>query len=157
MRIFILNFFLALIWASLLGDVSLNNLIVGFILAYIILGLLSRVKDSHNYFQKAKRIIGFLLYFLKEMLYANFQVAYEIITPSHKCTPGIIAVPLDAKTDIEIILLANCITLTPGTLSIDVSDDRKVLFVHAVFVDDADRFRKEVKEGFEKRLLEILR
>ena len=62
--------------------------------------------------------------------------------------------PLDLKSDAGITVLANLITLTPGTLSLDVSPDRKTLFVHALHVEDPDAFRREVKEGFERRVKE---
>jgi multicomponent Na+:H+ antiporter subunit E len=68
-----------------------------------------------------------------------------------------VAVPLDARTDAEIVLLANLITLTPGTLSLDLSDDRTVLYVHAMYLTDPDELRREIKEGFERRVLEVLR
>ena len=71
--------------------------------------------------------------------------------------PGIIAVPLDAKTDVEITLLANLVSLTPGTISLDVSDDRSVLYVHAMFVEDPQRLCQEIKSGFERRILDLLR
>jgi multicomponent Na+:H+ antiporter subunit E len=71
--------------------------------------------------------------------------------------PGIVEVPLEAKTSLEITLLANLISLTPGTLSLDVSDDRKVLYVHAMYIDDKASFVKSIKNGFEKRLLAIMR
>lgn len=71
--------------------------------------------------------------------------------------PGIVKVPLDAKSDIEITLLANLISLTPGTLSLDVSNDRKVLYVHAMYISDKEKFINDIKQGFERRLLEILR
>jgi multicomponent Na+:H+ antiporter subunit E len=69
--------------------------------------------------------------------------------------PAIIAVPLDVKTDMEITLLANVITLTPGTLSLDVSNDKKVLYVHAAYVEDREEFVQDLKNGFEKKLMEI--
>jgi len=68
-----------------------------------------------------------------------------------------VAVPLDARSDMEITLLANLITLTPGTLSLDVSDDRSVLYVHGMFVEDAQLMREQIKNGFERRVLELLR
>ena len=71
--------------------------------------------------------------------------------------PGIVAIPLEARTDDEITLLANVISLTPGTLSLDVSDDRKVLYIHAMFIDDEQQLRDEIKSGFERRLLDVLR
>ncbi len=73
--------------------------------------------------------------------------------------PGVVAVPLDAKTDIEITLLACLITLTPGSVSLDLSEDRKTLFVHAMYIDnqDVEAYRRSIKEGLERRVLELLR
>jgi multicomponent Na+:H+ antiporter subunit E len=68
-----------------------------------------------------------------------------------------VAVPLDAKTDLEIAVLANLITLTPGSLSVDVSDDRRTLYVHAMFVSDPDQVRTEIKRRFERWILALLR
>jgi len=71
--------------------------------------------------------------------------------------PGILAVPLDAQSDAEITLLANLLTLTPGTLSLDVSPDRRFLYVHIMYITDADATRRRIKDGFERRVLEVLR
>ena len=71
--------------------------------------------------------------------------------------PGIVAIPLDAKTDLEITFLANLITLTPGTLSLDCSEDRKTLYIHSMYIDDLEKFRAEIKNTLEKRLLEVMR
>jgi multicomponent Na+:H+ antiporter subunit E len=86
-------------------------------------------------------------------------VAYDIITPHYFMKPAVMAFPLEAKTDMEITILANLITLTPGTLSIDVSDDKKILYVHAIYIKDGDLegLKNEIKNGFEKKLLEITR
>ena len=70
--------------------------------------------------------------------------------------PGVIAMPLAAKTDLEITMVANLISLTPGTLSLDVSDDRRVLFIHAMFLDNEQELRNSLKD-MERRVLEILR
>ena len=73
--------------------------------------------------------------------------------------PGVVAIPLDARTDVEITLLANLITLTPGSVSLDLSEDRRVLYVHAMYIvgGDVDAYRRAVKEGLERRVLELLR
>jgi multicomponent Na+:H+ antiporter subunit E len=92
-----------------------------------------------------------------ELLKANIEVAYDVITPSFYMAPGIVKIPLDAKSSLEITLLANLITLTPGTLSLDVSDDKKVLYVHVMYLRNKEQFITNIKTGFEKRLLEILR
>jgi multicomponent Na+:H+ antiporter subunit E len=77
---------------------------------------------------------------------------------SYVC-PGVVAIPLDARTDFEITLLANLITLTPGSVSLDLSEDRRVLYVHAMYIDggDVEAYRRSVKEGLERRVLELLR
>ncbi len=70
--------------------------------------------------------------------------------------PGVIAMPLEARTELEITMVANLISLTPGTLSLDVSDDRKVLYIHAMFLDDEEELRRNLKE-MEYRALELFR
>lgn len=81
------------------------------------------------------------------------------LTPVSYVCPGVIAIPLDARTDAEITMLANLITLTPGSVSLDLSDDKRVLFVHAMYIDggDVEAYRRSVKEGLERRVLELLR
>jgi multicomponent Na+:H+ antiporter subunit E len=108
-------------------------------------------------FIKLWRLIGFTLYFSWELMLSNFRVAYDVIRPLRFLKPGVIAVPLDLHTDAEITLLANLVTLTPGTLSLDVSDDRKVLYIHAMRVEDGERVRGSIKHGFERRIQGITR
>ncbi|MDW8098160.1 MAG: Na+/H+ antiporter subunit E [Anaerolineae bacterium] len=158
MSAFLLNLLLALAWVALTGRFNVINFVFGFLLGYVALWLAQRVLGPSSYFGKAYRSVGFLLFFLWEVFKANLQVAYIVFNPRYRLRPGVIAVPLDARTDAEITLLANLITMTPGTLSIDVSADRKVLYVHTLDMgDDPDRFRREIKEGFERRLLEVMR
>ena len=86
------------------------------------------------------------------------MVAYDIITPEHKMRPAIIAFPLTAESAIEITILANLITLTPGTLSIDVSESRKVLYIHTMYLKSTpEQFVEEIRNGLEKKLLEVTR
>ena len=66
------------------------------------------------------------------------------------------AIPLSTEDPLQIVSLANLISLTPGSLSLDVSPDRKTLYVHVMFVDDPDMIRREVKEGLERRVMEAL-
>ena len=98
----------------------------------------------------------FFFFFLRELVVSNLRVAYDVLTPTDYMRPGVIAVPLDAHTDGEITLLANLISLTPGSLSLDVSTDRRVLYVHMMYLDDPEQAREQIKY-FESRLLELLR
>ena len=88
---------------------------------------------------------------------ANFHVAYDVITPNHFSKPGIVRFPMQAKTDLEIHLLSTVISLTPGTLILDISEDRKSLFIHVMYLKSKEDFITQIQNGFEKRLLEILR
>ncbi|MEQ9411764.1 MAG: Na+/H+ antiporter subunit E [Fuerstiella sp.] len=157
MTYFFFNVFLALVWAMAGGRISLLNLVIGFVLGYGVLWVASPVMRPSRYFQRVPIAVRFAGFFLWQLVLSNLRVAYDVITPRLYMRPGIVAVPLEAKTDQEITLLASLITLTPGTLSLDVSEDRKVLYVHAMFVHDADSVRDSIKNGFERRLLELIR
>jgi multicomponent Na+:H+ antiporter subunit E len=153
----LMNLLLTLIWVALTGEFTFINFSFGFIMSFFILWLMARTPEEKRYFDRLPKIISFTFFFFKELIKANLQVAYDVITPKFYMQPGIVKIPLDATTDLEITLLANLITLTPGTLSLDVSDDKKVLYVHAMYIKDRDQFVQSVKTGFERRLLEILR
>ena len=154
---FLLNILIAIAWMLLTGELTAENFIEGLIIGYIILWVSKAALGGTKYFKKIPKAIGFFFYFVKELVVANLKVAFDIITPKDYMKPGIVAVPLNAETDMEITLLANLITLTPGTLSLDVSNDKKVLYIHTLYLDDTEKFRAEIKNGMEKRLLEVLR
>lgn len=154
----VINLVLTLLWAGLLGGITLANLVSGFIVSYLLLWLVTRGQRGHDgYFGKLPRCAGFVVYYLWELVKSNAIIAYDVLTPTHHMTPGVIGIPLEAKTDLEITVLANLITMTPGTLSLDVSPDRRTLYVHAMYIHDADALRREIKENLERRVLELLR
>lgn len=157
MRAFLLNVLLALAWAALFDEFSALNLLVGFALGFLALGLMTARKRSGGYFTRLPKLLGFAGYFLWELVLSSLRVAYDVMTPRHHMRPGVIAIPLDVQSEVEIATLANLITLTPGTLSLDVSADRKVLYIHAMYLDDVEAFRRRIKDGFERRVLQVLR
>lgn len=154
---FLLNILLAFAWMFLSGDLNIWNFVEGMLLGYGILWIGKGAFDESSYFSRAPRLVIFVFYFIYELLKANFKVAVHILTPKQQLKPGIIAFPLDCSTDFEITMFANLITLTPGTLSLDISGDKKVLYVHAMFVEDAAAFKDELKTGLERRLLDLTR
>lgn len=153
-----LNILLTLVWAGLLGSFGLANLVSGFVVSYALLYLVTRGLPGHaRYFGKVPRLIAFAGYYLWELLKSNAIIAYDVLTPTHHMKPGVLAIPLEAKTDLEITVLANLITMTPGTLSLDVSPDRKTLYVHAMYIKDPEAVRFDIKENLERRVLDLLR
>lgn len=154
---FLLNIMLTLVWVMLTGEFVFGNFVLGFVLSYGILWLISIQEERKRYFTRVPAIISFGFFFLYEMLKANLQVAYDVVTPRLFVKPGIVQYPLDAQTDLEITFLTNFISLTPGTLILDVSDDRKVVYIHVMYLEDKEAFISQIKNGLEKRLLDILR
>lgn len=157
MGLLLLNLLLGILWTLLTGDLHFTNFIQGVIIGYVILFVSKNALVKTRYFARLPKIILFIFYFIKELIVANVKVAIDIMTIRDRMKPGIIAVPLDAKTDLEITLFANLITMTPGSLSIDTSDDKKVLYVHAMYMDDPQQYKEELKNGLERKLLEIMR
>lgn len=154
---FMLNIFFAIGFTAVLGQFNLSGFVAGFAVGYLALWLTKPLYGSTRYFQVLPKALVLTGYFVKELFLSNFKVMWDVITPKHISRPGIVGVPLDARTDLEILLVANLISLTPGTLSIDVSDDRQTLYVHVMFLDDVEETRRFIKEGLEKRVLEVMR
>lgn len=151
------NLLLALAWVVLTGDFSGRNLLAGLVFGYITLALIqSQVESLQGYAQRVPRLLMFIGFFVSELIKANLRVAFDIITPPWHMKPGVIAMPLKAKTELEITFVANLISLTPGTLSLDVSDDRRVLYIHAMFLDDEQEVRQGLEE-MERRALDLFR
>ena len=152
------NMLLALAWAALQGDFSLKTLLTGQVLGYVILVALVRggVLETSPYVGRIHRVVGLVTYFLRELVKANLRLALDVATPRFNMKPGIIALPLDATTDGQILLLSMLINTTPGSVALDVSPDKKVLYVHVMYMDTPDGARKDIKEGFERRVLGVL-
>ena len=154
---FLMNVLLTIICVALTGSFAYLNFIFGFLVSFFVMWIISDDSGDRKYFTIAFKIIGFFFYFLYEFFKATIQVAFEVMTRKFQMKPGIIKMPLDAKTDLEITILANMISLTPGTLVLDVSEDKKVMYIHGMYMDDKEKFIQEIKEAFEKPLLNIMR
>lgn len=154
---FLANILIALAWTAIMGEVTLPVMSTGFALGYVVLYFTRPSLGESTYFSKVDRRFRFNIYFVRELVKSNFRVAYRVIRNPKSVRPAIIAIPLEVESDFEITCLANLITLTPGTLSIDLSEDRKTLYVHALFADDIDVIRAEITEQLQRRLLEALR
>lgn len=156
---FLLNLLLSLVWIALSGQLNYANFLFGFILGFAILWLLTRKEDSiqKGYFYKVPRILSFCVFYLYEMVKANVEVTYEIMLKKFKMTPGIIEYKHDLQSDFEITMLTKFIALTPGTMVLKVSPDKKTVFIHALYLSDKEKFIHRMKNGLERRLIEVFR
>ncbi len=157
MNYFLLNLLLAASWMLVNGTYSSTQFLVGFLVGFASLGLTLPFTGRTSYFRRVRAAVGLALFFVFELFASSVIVVWDILTLRHRSLPRIIHVPLDARTDLEIALLGNLLSLTPGSLSLDVTPDRKFLIVHAMFVDDPDEVVNEIKARLEKRLLEVTR
>lgn len=157
LRSFLLNIFLALVWTFLQGELHASNFAIGLVLGYLVIAISQRILGNVAYVLKVVQVFGFVVFVFWEIFTASLALAWLIVQPRLQLRPAVVAIPLDANSDLEIATLANLLTLSPGTLSLDVSTDARTLYVHTMVLDDPDEFRREIKEKMERRVLEVMR
>ena len=151
------NILLATFWVFLTASFEAANYFFGFFIGYIVISVIHRrIPSLNGYPRRLPRFISFIGVFIKELVVSNIRVAIDIVTPTWYMKPGVLCFELSSKTDIEITLVSNFISLTPGTLVLDVSEDKKTLFVHAMFLAEENKTIADLKE-IERRLLELMR
>lgn len=157
MNFFALNLFLAVSWAFFSGGLTLTNIAVGFALGYGALWLIAPLLAVKT--QYPLRLLYWVRLFVMfnyELVVSSLEVFWDVLTPRHKSRPAIVDMPLDVKTDAGLLLVANLISLTPGTLSLSVNEERTVLKVHAMFADDPEALVASLKNGMEKWVREAV-
>jgi multicomponent Na+:H+ antiporter subunit E len=143
---FFWNILLATAWVLMTGSFEFLNYVFGFAIGHTVILLMSRsVSALTDYPRRLPRAIYFLLYLIGELIKSNVKIAFDIITPTFLGKLGVISIELEAKTNVEVTLVANLISLTPGTLSLDVSANKTMLFVHAMYLINEDEVRAELK------------
>ncbi|MFZ4263018.1 Na+/H+ antiporter subunit E [Sphingobacterium sp. HJSM2_6] len=156
-KYFLMNLLLSFIWVALQGSLLYSNFIFGYLLGFAVLWIMNRNEVDQRYFYRVPKIISFFFFFLYELIRANIQVAYDVITPKYFFKPGIVRYPVNAQTDFEINVLSTFISLTPGTLILDISDDKKAIYIHVMYLKDEEQFIRSLKTGVERKLLELIR
>src|SRR5690554_6352931 len=156
---FLLNILLTLVWVALTGQLNYANFLFGYILGFFILEILRRFNHGpgKEYFCRVPKIRWFIFSFFCDLMKANWEVTKDVMTPNYNMQPGLIKYEMRGKTHVEITTLANIIALTPGTLVIDISKDKKYIYIHGMYLKDKEKFLKNMRERTEGKLLEILR
>ena len=134
---------------------GLIDYVIGFAIGTIAISAVHR-----PYALRAYRMAYFIGYVIWQIVLSNLSIAKLVLQPKPQLDPGIIAVPLTVSTGLEIMILASVITLTPGTISVDLGKNetgQQVLYVHNLRVGDAEEFRRSVHDGFERLLLQVTR
>jgi multicomponent Na+:H+ antiporter subunit E len=148
------NLIFAVLWMVVTGAFSLPNFILGLAFGAAALYLIREQTGSAGYFSRGRRILSLTALFLKELAVSVYRVARIVLKPDMNLKPGIFSYNTELTRDAEITLLANLITLTPGTLSVDVSPDGRTLYIHAVDCSDIEAARADIRNGFERKIRE---
>lgn len=156
MRVFVSNFLLALIWMFLWEDISFSQFFSGFVLSYLVLFIFRGLLPDSTYFRRSIGLIKFVGMFFYKNIKSNFIVAWEVLSPTNHMNPGFIRINPQAETPIQITWLAATISLIPGTLTVDTSEDDNYLYIHAMHISDPDEIRQEILDDIEPIILEIL-
>jgi multicomponent Na+:H+ antiporter subunit E len=147
-------------WLMLTFEFNIPNIIVGAVASLITSLLFTRffVKNVYKLIQP-HRYFWFLVYlviFLWECIKANIDVAYRVLHPAMPIRPGIVKVKTTLKSDLAKMLLANSITMTPGTISVDIIDDN--LYIHWIYIrsEDPEVYTEIITGAFEKYIKRII-
>lgn len=151
-----LTVLLAVVWVMLQNEVSAGMVVFGVILGIVIpWGTSVWWPDTPTGFRMGK-MISYSIMVIWDIMLANVQVAWIILTiPNSKLKPVWIVVPLQLRQPEAITVLAGTITLTPGTVSADLSDEGHYLLVHVLHTDNPDAIRDDIINRYERRLKEI--
>ncbi len=146
MRRFLLNLGLAIVWMGLTGSVSEWNFLAGLVVGALIIGVYSGAAGETSYLGRGWRLLSSFGRFIRMMVQSNLQVAWEVLTPKMHQKPRIIRYSVDGFTDAHRTALASAITLTPGTLVIDVSPDDKWLYIHCMYAENRDDAVRDIDD-----------
>lgn len=152
---------LPVVWCLVSGYVTIGSLFLGLIFGMIVVEPFSKlyrldevVHPTGDWLAKIPKKIKYFYVLIKEIIKANIVVAKIVLSPTINIKPGIIAVPIRTKTNIGITGIANTITLTPGTLTVDISDDQSILYVHSIDATNPQGVRDSIRDDLEKYVLE---
>lgn len=150
------NVLVALAWVAVTGELTTVNFVAGFVFGYLAILLTEAAALKKGYGWQVWRVAGFALFYVKEVVLSSLRVARDVLHPNPRLSPAIVAVRLEeGHSDTSVTVLGNLITMTPGTMSLDASEDRRWLYIHAIYAGDIERFRHEFKSQFERRVLEV--
>lgn len=154
-----MNVLLAIGWGALWGSFAPLDLLAGFAFGFAGLWFARRLVGAEDarYFRALPQSFVLAVYFLKELIKSCLMVARDCVSRSPRLRPAIVRMPIDCKSDLEIFILANLITLTPGTLTLDVAGDKSFLIVHSIYAEDPEALVADLKSGMEYRVREVFR
>lgn len=146
---------LFVVWLLLNNSISAGHIVLATFFAITIPWLVTGMRDEHPKILKPWLAIRYVLMVMKDILTANVEVALLIVGPVKKLKPGFVAIPIEVDSDLGITILASTVSLTPGTVSAEVSKDRAWLYVHSLHLENEAELIESVKQRYERPIKEI--
>lgn len=146
---------LFVVWILLTNSFTVGNILLALLLAWVIPFGVNRIQSETSRVRKPGKAFKYVLVLLGDIIVSNLVVARQILGSPHKLQPGFITIPLDMREPLPITLLASTISLTPGTVSTEISKDRSRLYVHALNVPNEHELVEQIKTRYEAPLKEI--
>lgn len=146
----------ALLWMALAGKVGLPTAALGLAVGLLIATLLNVRAGQAPRVSQTLRWVRFAAWYVWQMLRSNVRLAVLVLSPIRRLRSGVLAVPVELESDLELTILSNLFTFAPGSMMIDVSDDRRTLYVHVVGPDDPERLREGLAD-MARRTTRLLR
>ena len=146
---------LVLFWLWLNNTLAPGQVLLGTLIGLALPFFARRFWPEREPVSKPWRLLSFAMVVLFDVVTANLRVARAVLGPVHRLRPGFARVPLDVRTDLGITILASTITLTPGTLSAELSEDRRELLVHYLDEVDEKELVAGIKRRYERPILEV--
>ncbi|WP_426416200.1 Na+/H+ antiporter subunit E [Aestuariirhabdus sp. LZHN29] len=146
---------LLIVWLLLNNSIDPGHIVLGSLLGIVIPLLTAPLQYPQPPMRKPGLAIYYVLQLVWDIILSNFQVARQVLGPIDRLRPAFIAVPLELEAEVAIAILANTISLTPGTVSADLSEDHRWLYVHVLNLHDEDQLIRTIKQRYEAPLKEI--
>ncbi|PSL45064.1 multisubunit sodium/proton antiporter MrpE subunit [Salsuginibacillus halophilus] len=153
----LLNLLIAVVWMALQNSYTPVDFLFGYVVGIFVLLILRTVLRFDFYMRRVYAVFKLFLLFSKELIMANIDMIRIVLSPKLTNKPGIVAVPTRLSSDWEVTLLASLISLTPGTLSMDFSEDGRTIYIHNIDVPNREEMIKDIQDKFEKAILEVTR
>jgi multicomponent K+:H+ antiporter subunit E len=148
---------LFVVWLLLNNTLAAGHIVLATFFAVTIPLLTSRLQDPQPSFQRPLLCLKYVLRVISDIIMANFEVALLVLGPTRKLEPGFVAIPIDIEHKFPITILASTVSLTPGTVSAEISSDERWLYVHVLHLADKEALISSVKQRYEAPLKEIFK
>src|SRR5699024_324508 len=151
----VINVIIAFMWMFLSETYTFASFLSGTIIGVLLLLLLNCFVPGKFYLHRVVKIIQLSFLFVKELFASYIYIVKLVYKPKFDAKTGIFALPVVLETDWQITMLANLITLTPGTLSVVIAPDNSEIYIHAMDIDDIDESVEAIKNPFERAIMEV--